>query len=309
VAVDFSAVQIDRAALIALRHQAAALPLRSGAIRAQRAGQYRSAFKGRGMEFDEVRPYQPGDDVRSLDWRVTARTGKPHTKLFKEERERPVLFWVDLRAPMFFATKGVFKSVLASRAAALLAWSALAHGDQVGGLVFSEKLHHECRPGRGQRSVLALIRRLTDHPSWQKEAREVGADLSLQRPLARLRQVAKPGSLIFLLSDFRGLDQAAQQHLANLATHNDLVLINVYDSLEMQLPLAGSYRLSDGQRELNLQSGDPTLREHYQQQFAQRSELLQKMSARHGCSRLDLATDASLLTALQTGLGLVAKRS
>ncbi|MDQ7075882.1 MAG: DUF58 domain-containing protein [Gammaproteobacteria bacterium] len=305
---DFSAVRIDSADLIALRRQAAALPLRAGSIRAQRAGQYRSAFKGRGMEFDEVRLYQPGDDVRSLDWRVTARTGKPHTKLFKEERERPVLFWVDLRAPMFFATRGVFKSVLASRAAALLAWSALAHGDQVGGLLFSEEVHHECRPSRGQRAVLALIRRLLDHPSWQQKQRESGAELSLQRPLSRLRQVAKPGSLIFLLSDFRGLDQAAQQHLANLATHNDLVLINLYDRLESQLPQAGVYRLSDGERELSLDSGDLALRESYQQHFTERTTLLEKMSARHGCSQLSLATDATLLSALQTGLGLAPRR-
>ncbi|MDQ7017265.1 MAG: DUF58 domain-containing protein [Gammaproteobacteria bacterium] len=305
---DFSAVRIDSADLIALRRQAAALPLRAGSIRAQRAGQYRSAFKGRGMEFDEVRLYQPGDDVRSLDWRVTARTGKPHTKLFKEERERPVLFWVDLRAPMFFATRGVFKSVLASRAAALLAWSALAHGDQVGGLLFSEEVHHECRPSRGQRAVLALIRRLLDHPSWQQKQSARGVDLSLQRPLARLRQVAKPGSLIFLLSDFRGLDQAAQQHLANLATHNDLVLINLYDHLESQLPQAGVYRLSDGERELSLNSADLELRQSYQQHFIERRTLLEKMSARHGCSQLSLATDATLLSALQTGLGLAPRR-
>ena len=113
-------VHVSIPSLLKLRQAATGLDLRSRFIRARQGGSYMSAFKGMGMEFDEVRPYQPGDEVRHLDWRVTARTGRPHTKLFREERERPILLWVDYRANMFFATRGVFKSVLAARAAALL---------------------------------------------------------------------------------------------------------------------------------------------------------------------------------------------
>ena len=126
-----SAVSIDSQELIALRHYATTISLKSKRNTASQSGAYLSPFKGRGMEFDEARPYQPGDDIRSIDWRVTARTGKPHTKMFGEERERAVVVCLDYRAPMFFATRGAFKSVIASKMAALLAWASEHHGDRV----------------------------------------------------------------------------------------------------------------------------------------------------------------------------------
>ena len=116
-------VSISPATLIQLRQPGESLALPSVRIKAKQTGTYLSQYKGRGMEFEEHRPYQPGDDIRNIDWRVTARTGIPHTKVYREERERPVLFCVDYRRPMFFATRGVFKSVMAAKAAALLAWS------------------------------------------------------------------------------------------------------------------------------------------------------------------------------------------
>ncbi len=118
-------------------------------VRVVTSGGHLSPYKGRGVEFDESRPYQPGDDLRTIDWRVTARTGKPHTKVFREERNRPVFVWLDLRRPMLFATRGEFKGVRAAEMAALIAWSAVAHGDRLGGLVFSESEHHELRPALG----------------------------------------------------------------------------------------------------------------------------------------------------------------
>lgn len=125
-------VRISTQNLIALRRQAELVPLNAIKVMAPQSGAYLSPFKGRGMDFEESRIYQDGDDIRNMDWRVTARTGTAHTKVFREERERSVLMWVDYRRPMFFATQGAFKSVLAARAAALLSWSAIAHGDQIG---------------------------------------------------------------------------------------------------------------------------------------------------------------------------------
>jgi uncharacterized protein (DUF58 family) len=151
-------VRVNPATLIGLHRAAGSLPLKSSKIQARFSGNYLATFKGRGMEFDEVRPYQPGDDIRTMDWKVTARTGKPHTKLFREERERPVLLWVDYRKPMFFGTRGSFKSVVAAKTAALLAWSAIQHGDRLGGLIFSEKVHQEIRPHRGKAATLHFIR-------------------------------------------------------------------------------------------------------------------------------------------------------
>ncbi|MDH5485082.1 MAG: DUF58 domain-containing protein, partial [Gammaproteobacteria bacterium] len=131
--------RVRQSTLIGLYRDAQKLPLKPSKIRAHMAGSFLSAFKGRGMEFDESRPYQPGDDIRALDWKVIARTSKPFTKVFREERERPVLLMVDYRRPMFFGTRNAFKSVLAAKAAALLAWSCAQHGDRLGGLIFSEQ--------------------------------------------------------------------------------------------------------------------------------------------------------------------------
>lgn len=147
-------VAVSLKALVDLAKPAAAISLGHANIRAAQSGNYLSHLKGRGMAFDETRLYQPGDDVRRIDWRVTARTGKPHSKIFKEERERPMFIAVDYRAAMAFATRGVFKSVQAARLAALLAWAALQQGDRIGGQIFSEAGCQEDRPQTGKPALL-----------------------------------------------------------------------------------------------------------------------------------------------------------
>lgn len=299
-----SPVRVSKKALIALNRQAESLSLKTTKIRAQHGGQYLSPFKGRGMEFDEVRPYQPGDDVRTLDWRVTARTGKPHTKLFREERDRSVLFWVDYRAPMFFATRGVFKSVMAARAAALLSWSAVQHGDLLGGLVFSEMEHREMRPQRGKKGVLHFIQHLAEHPAWTETRDGKNQEEAARQALIRLRRVAHPGSLIFLISDFRAMGESAEQHLAQLGRHNDVVLIFMHDALEKSLPPAGLYRISDGTAEISLDTTNRALCDSYQIKFQQRAERLKNVCRRYGLSYLPCATTDDILSTLQRGLGL-----
>ena len=156
-----SPVQVTLADLVRLRPAGESLRLTAPRIRVATEGGHVSPYKGRGVEFDESRPYQPGDDLRTIDWRVTARTGKPHTKVFREERNRPVFVWLDLRRPMLFATRGAFKGVRAAEAAALVAWSAVANGDRLGGLVFSETEHHELRPALGSRAALRLLQTIS----------------------------------------------------------------------------------------------------------------------------------------------------
>ena len=148
-----SLVRASLPELIALRAAGESLNLAAMRVRALGEGGHLSPFKGRGVEYDESRLYQPGDDLRTMDWRVTARTGKPHTKIFRDERDRPVLVWLDLRRPMHFATRGAFKAVRAAQTAALISWSAVANGDRLGGLVFSEREHVEIRPGLGRRAA------------------------------------------------------------------------------------------------------------------------------------------------------------
>ncbi len=277
------AVSVSAASLIKLAQPARGLSLRRGEIRARKSDAYRSRMKGRGMEYDESRLYQPGDDVRYLDWRVTARTGKAHTKLFCEERERPVFLWVDCRAPMFFATRGRLKMIAAAETATLLAWSAAQEGDRVGGVVFSEKSHRELRPKRGRGSVLRLIHELAAAGASDPRAdlradvrRDAGADpqgagvRSAGQALSRLLHLVRPGSLVFAISDFRGIDEAGETAVRQLAVHSEVFFILVSDPVERQLPPPGDYRISDGLHDLRFNTGDPEFAEAYANRFRTR---------------------------------------
>lgn len=289
-------------ALVRLRQEGEQLSLRAGPIRTPLAGGHISPLKGRGLEFAESRPYQPGDDVRSLDWRVTARSGRPHTKLFREERERSVLFWVDFRAPMWFATRGAFKSVVAARAAALLAWGAGHQGDRVGGLVFSETSHNELRPRLGQRAVLHLIRALADHaPSQSAVAQEQRLDTAASA-LARLRRVSHPGSLIFLCTDGRDLDERCAGHLAQLARHSELIMLLIHDPLERAMAAGGLYRFSNGVRSLQVNGDEAEARRRYALGCQQRQESLERLTNRYRIRLLQCATDQALPPLLQQAL-------
>ncbi len=297
--------RVRQSTLIGLNRDARQIPLNSVKIRAQYNGQYVSAFKGRGMEFDEARPYQPGDDIRAMDWRVTARTGKPHSKVFREERERPVLLWVDYRAPMFFGTQQHFKSVLAARVAALIAWSTAHRGDRLGGLIFSEDEHIELRPSRGKSASLHFIKQLANHSAWDRPHSQDG-EHSAAEALARLQRVSKPGSLVFLISDFRQMNELAWSRLSLLSRHCDVVFIDIHDPLEQQLPPAGIYKITNGQSELSLNTFNRRQTEAYQQRYRQQQEKLRASCRKLGIHYIDLSTVDNELARLQQGLGLCA---
>ncbi len=304
--VDNDVVSVSASSLIALRHGAASLTLKPTRIRAQQSGGYLSPFKGRGMEFEESRPYSPGDDVRSLDWRVMARSGKPHTKVFRDERERMVLLWVDLRRPMFFATQGAYKSVRAAHAAAFLGWSAIQHGDRIGALIFSDDEHLELRPKRGKQALLHLFKRMADARAWHVDLSlpvSPPPAAALQQSLLRLRRVAQPGSLVFLLSDFGEMDEQARAHLTQLSRHCDLVLVSVYDPLEAELPPPGRYRVSDGERVVTVDTTFDAVCQEYRQRYQWRQAELQQFCRRHGIYLLPMSTAEDPLTVLQRGLG------
>ena len=268
------------------------------------SGGHLSAFRGRGMEYHESRPYQPGDDIRSIDRRVTARSGQTHTKVYREERERPVLLWLDLSRSMFFGTRVCFKSVLASKLAALLAWSSVLHGDRVGYLVFSEQQHIEFRPTRGKRAVLQFIQQLAAHPAWEMQDTGAGEQQPGLHALMRLRQVTRPGSLLVLLSDFRFLNSDCRGQLAELARHNDVVMIHTYDPLEQVLPPPGHYRITDGTSSVAIDTANPEVRAQYQQRYAEQQQELKQLCNELGLFQLDIATDSDMIAELRFGLGM-----
>ena len=299
-----SAIYLRQAELIALQRDARLLRQRPGLIRSRLTGNHLSPFKGRGMEFDESRPYQPGDDIRNMDWRVTARTNKPHSKVFREERERPVLLWTDFRASMLFGTRHCFKSVLAARVAALVAWKAVQQGDRLGALLFADQRHLELRPETGKPAALHIMRQLADFT--QQDKPETIDPASGQYALKRLQQVVRPGSLIYLISDFRGLGDALESNLSRLSRHNELVLLHITDPLEQDLPPAGTYRVSDGSRQTRFNSADKTFRQNYQSRFVQQQLRLQQMSKKISARYLCLSTGQPALEGLmqsQNGSG------
>lgn len=273
--------------LIALSGAAKSLKSPPSYIKASRAGQRLSQFKGRGMEFDEARPYQPGDDIRSIDWKVTARTQKTHTKLFRQERERPVHVWVDNRNAMQFGTKKCFKSVVAAKVAALLAWNAIAQSDRVGGLVFSEHQHQEFRPKMGRSSVLQLIHLLSEVPIDDIIDNSTQA---LDHAFYRLRYTTKPGSLIYLISDFSHLSTKHHAQLAQLRRHNDVALIHIYDAIEQALPPSGTYHLQSLAKKLCIQTKSEKVRGQYEKAFKQKQEDLKSLCQKHRMRFLSIAT-------------------
>ena len=297
-------VRVKQSTLIGLNRDARSLPLISNSVKAQMVGGHLSAFRGRGMEYHESRPYQPGDDIRAIDWRVTARSGLTHTKIYREERERPVLLWLDLSRSMFFGTRNCFKSVLASKLAALLAWSSVQHGDRLGYLVFSEQQHIEFRPTRGKHSALQFIQQLVAHRAWDMvddSEREPKAGL---KALTRLRQVTRPGSLVILFSDFRFLDADCRGQLVELSRHNDVVMIHTHDPFERILPPPGYYRVTDGSSSIDINTASNELRERYRERYDQHQQALERLCNELGLYLIDIATDDDMLTELKTGLGL-----
>lgn len=277
-------VSVQLKTLVNLAKPASLLKLHHSRIRSKLSGGFVSRFKGRGMEFDEARLYQPGDDIRSIDWRVTARTGKTHTKIFREERERPVFISVDNRPAMHFATRGVFKSVQAAKVAALIAWTAQQQGDRMGGQVFNESQCQELKPQNGKHAVLRFFNSLI------KPSQSIQQQMTLEQALARLFQHARPGSRVYIISDFRGLNERAEHHLAKISRHCDVILIQVFDPLESHLPKKGRFRFTDNHSDVVIDTGDSQRILNYQQRYQKHLDNLQKMSKKLGLAFLQCST-------------------
>lgn len=285
--------------LLSLRVEARLLNLvQKGKILATHSGGHLSRFRGRGMEFDESRPYQPGDEVRNMDWRVTARTNAPHVKLFREERERPVWLLVDLGPNMRFGTRVAFKSVIAAKAAALLAWAASDRGDKVGGLVFDETRYFERRPAARVHGLLPFLQALVQAPLIGKTGGYTGvteAALSLQRQV-------RPGGLIFVLSDFTDLHAQQASWLAQLGRACELILVHIYDPIEEYAPNPGMYPVTDGKKRGILHTITAVQRNTWQQRFVQRKLLLENLTLRYQAHLLNISTTTPLRETLARGL-------
>jgi uncharacterized protein (DUF58 family) len=231
-------VRVSLAELIAQRARAAKAALPQVDSRAARVGQQSSRLYGRGMDYAESRAYQPGDDVRRLDWRLTARSGRLHTKLFQEEREGRLLILLDTHAGMRFGTRVRFKSVQAARAAALAAWYAVRAGDRVGAMAFGG-VRHSLRPQAGARGALAVCGAIA---GWDAQAADAGEE-NLSDALLRAGRLLRGSSRVLLISDGLSCDEAARTRLREATRHAMVAVLVVSDPLERELAPAGRYPL------------------------------------------------------------------
>lgn len=254
-----------------------------------RAGAKLSNIKGRGVDLAEVRIYQPGDDVRSMDWRVTARTNKPHTKVFREERERPALLVIDQSQSMFFGSQVRLKSVAAAELGARVAWQTLSNGDRIGGIVVGNQATYIHKPYRSNRSVARLLGDVArSNQSLTRETRP--ANPADEDYLWQVRRLARSNFRVVIISDFMGDLTQWQDHLHHLARSNQVAVMHISDPIEAELPPADHYQVTHQGSRMAFYSGHTNTRERYRAQFERRSEAIEKMCQHENMQYLHIST-------------------
>ncbi len=255
------------------------------------AGEYLSAFKGRGMEFEEVREYVPGDDIRKIDWNVTARTGIPYIKTFRDERELTVVFVVDVSASSKFGTSEKFKNEVAAEITALLAYTALKNNDKVGLIIFSDHVEHYIPPRKGRGHVWRLIREILSYKSQSRKT-------NLVAPLEFLNKVMNKKSIVFLLSDFQ--DEGFDKDLTILSKKHDLTAISIRDQREVNLPNIGYIELEDAETNefILVNTSGKSFRDLFTKESKEYQKNLKKFFRSSGIDYVDILTDDSYIDRL-----------
>ena len=230
------------------------------------SGRFASRMRGRGLNFEEIRDYRAGDDVRSIDWKVTARLQKPHVRVFNEERDRQALVVVDQRLSMFFGSRLAMKSVTAAQAAAIGAWRVLAVGDRVGAIVFNDSDLVEIKARRSRATVLQILSTIVA----QNQALGVGrglvtAPVMLNTALARARRLALHDAAVIVISDFDGADDETRKMIGAMTRHNDVVALLVHDPLQSDLPASARMTVTDGELQIQLEVGRDSVRKSLSQ--------------------------------------------
>jgi len=232
--------------LLALKKVTHQLTLDTVRRNAPCAGQWQTRIRGRGLDFAEVRQYQPGDDIRSIDWRVTAKTQKTHTRLFTQEKERPIILAADMRSDMFFGSVNCFKSVVCAGAISMLAWIALKSKDRVGGVIIGDHRHIELRAKASRANVLSFIHALHNYSQQLTSPIATSCEQTLDQMLIKLMRTAKPGSAVYIASDFHDIEQVNIGRLLKLTQHCRLTFIVISDPLEWALPNNRNLQVTDG---------------------------------------------------------------
>jgi uncharacterized protein (DUF58 family) len=270
-------------------------------------GRHASRLRGRGLNFEEMRDYLPGDDIRSIDWKATARTGTPHVRVFTEERDRPALLVVDQRMSMFFGSVLNMKSVTAAEVAAIAAFRILDVGDRVGGIVFDDDRQVEFVPKRSRRMSHALLETIAEFNTGLNADRPANASAgSLNTVLQSVSRIAHHDHLVFVLSDFDGIDDSTHRHLSNIARHNDLILGLIYDPSARAVASGPRAILGDGEMQVEVDFNDDELVGAVNRFSARRLERIMRWQAEINLSVLPLSAGVETLPQLQKLMGTMA---
>lgn len=268
------------------------------------AGRHASRLRGRGLEFEELRHYYEGDDVRAIDWRATARLGEPQLRVYTEERDRPVLLLVDQRLSMFFGSRHAMKSVIAAETAALSAWRVTSLGDRIGGIVFSENGMDEIRPRSRHAAIGPLFDAIVRHNRALKAGDPRRSDPSLlNAALAKVPHLLPHDGLLTLITDAAGADTETVRLVTQITAHNDVLVVFISDPLEAELPDIGRAVLADGGRQIEIDSSARGLRGRYASSFAERRDAIYGFSRRRAIPVLPLSTERDTTDQLRELLG------
>lgn len=274
------------------------------------AGRHASRLRGRGLEFEELRHYYEGDDVRAIDWRATARLGEPQLRVYTEERDRPVLLLVDQRLGMFFGSRHAMKSVIAAEAAALAAWRVTSLGDRIGGLVFSENGIDEIRPRARQAAVGPLFEAIVRHNGALKAGDPRPSDPALlNAALAKVPRLLPHDGLLTLITDATGADAETVRLVTEITAHNDVLTVFVFDPLEAELPDISRVVVADAGRQIEVDSSARGLRRRFAASFAERREAIEGFSRRRAIPVLPLSTERDTADQFRELLGRRLARS
>lgn len=270
------------------------------------SGRYASRMRGRGLNFEEIRDYRSGDDVRSIDWKVTARLQSPHVRVFNEERDRQGLLVVDQRLSMFFGTRRAMKSVTAAEIAAVVAWRILSVGDRVGGIVFNDRSIEEVRPQRSRRIVLQYLTKLAEQNQALGVGRGITRDATmLNRALDRIRRVASHDATVVIFSDFDGADETTRHAIAALAAHNTVIAVLIHDPSQSELPAAGRMTVTDGELQIALDVAHGSTRQNILDMSKTRLRSVFEWTRDFGVPVLPLSTAEEPVNQLHHLLGLL----
>ena len=270
-------------------------------------GRHVSRLRGRGLNFEEMRGYLPGDDIRSIDWKATARTGTPHVRVFTEERDRPALVVVDQRMSMFYGSRLNMKSVTAAEAAAIAAFRVLDAGDRIGGIVFNETEQREFTPRRSRQSLYSLLEAVAqmngalhaDNPATAEPG-------NLNKVLKSIARIAGHDHLVLVLSDFDGIDEATERHLAGIAAHNDLILGLVHDPSARSIGKQPKAVLGDGTQQAEVDFGRAEIAEAVRRLSSARLDAILDWQTRINLSVLPLSAGEETLPQLRRLMGAAA---